>query len=533
MHLATGGPQMQKAIADAGAIKLLVYLLKEGSDATKERCSRALAALSDNACVANQAAIEANDGVAVLVGLLDAARVDAVRAHAATAIEKLSEGNAKNQERVAAVGGIRALVALLQTGMGADEHTKRSAAAALRAVSAKHSQNQEAVAVAGGIAPLVDLLGVGGVHSQKQATATLAALALGSQPNCQSVAKLLTALLGSSEPSVTAKAARAIANLASAASRANQVALSEAGSIDLLVQLLRSRRQGEAPRTLDTEVASALWSMCDSNESNQSKIASAGGAASLIALLDEAGGTESHRAGAGALWSLAENHEHNQTAIAASANGIDRLVWLLRTGAPVAQETATGTIKALAALPANRTLIAEAGGIPLLIKLLGSSMASCVAQATGALKRLVLEPACASHIAQGLVRLLAGGGERAAPQHATQLLHSLAQDTDSLNAIIEAGAVPQLVGQLKQATGPTASLELAASTLSRIALNSEPHKTVSDAKQASASTLPLLHCPSECHDLKFSTLHPLISRPTPFVQVNPRPSQACSSKCFE
>ena len=245
-------------------------------------------------------------GVSKLVQMLDGSMADGVRAEAAAALAELARGNQKNQEKFAAAGGIAPLVDMLQGG--SDEHAKEEAASALWSLSSNHFDNQVAIADAGGIAPLVAVLGLGSVRAQEQAAGALASLALGNTKNELSIAKLIVSFLEADDKTASAKAARAVSRLARA-HKSNQRSLATAGGLALLVKLLDVAEGGvgvpagslsgqaavaalEAAR-VQKEMASALWSMSLENEENQAAIAQAGGIPPLIALLD--GHPEVHR----------------------------------------------------------------------------------------------------------------------------------------------------------------------------------------------------------------------------------------------
>ena len=456
--LARGHADNQKAIADAGAIAPLVLLLQgdctELTRRTEEASRVAAAALAEGKKFTKNPAAAA---------AADAASKAAAEA-AAVAIEAL---------RVA-------------------EGAREEAAGALWALTAGSADNQQIIAKAGGIAPLVNLLAIGSARAQEQTAGALSSLGFENDENEALICQLLVKLLSSAEKSESTKAARAIARLARAHS-SNQAAIARAGGTKILVSLVTVEDGGAKkllgskasdPSTVEMlrETASALWEMAANHPTNQLAIAAEGGIPPLIALLSHS--PEIHRDAAGALWSLAANAT-NQAAIA-EAGGIAPLVALLsNVHNKAAQDTAAGALCVLSGLPENRDAIAKAGGIPTLVALFGAGSADAAAQAAPALEALA-EGSSSNQkaIAYELVELLAGkkwsgflsvAAKANAQEHATRLLRDLAVDPTKRGAIADAGAVPQLVKQLRD--GTEAGQGMAAGALSQIALQSTEHRS--------------------------------------------------------
>ena len=516
--LATGQPETQRLVAEAGGIRALVTLLNEDDGYACKKAAGAIGALCSG-CVANQDYVNKSNGIVRLIELLGPKLSgDEVRAEAAGTLAILTRSNKTNQDKMAQEGGIAPLVALLQEGTA--EEVECTAAALWSLVGGgadydNHFENQVAIADAGGIKPLVAVLGLN-AQVQEQAGGALAALALNNEQNVASIAKLIVSLLGSADGSVASKAARAISRLAQAGST-NQVAISKAGGVELLVVLLdkagifdssgslslsaetpenkssetessRGVGQGESEGAYRQVMASAIWYLARNNVENQVAVATAGGISRLIALL-HTGTPECRREVAGALWSLAGNPGNmaNQAAIAASG-GIEPLVELL--GTPQmhtqeeqgeqhdAKETAAGALHALAEYADNRVLIAKNGGIPRLVALLAEGTEKCREQAAGALQSLVLDnPHNQQQVAQGLAAMLrSGSATERAQEVVTELLRDLANDTtDNCSALARAGAVPELVKQLE--CGSPNSMGMAAQGLALIALKLTEQRT--------------------------------------------------------
>ena len=205
----------------------------------------------------------------------------------------------------------------------------------------------------------------------------------------------------------------------------------------------------------------------------------------VIALLSSAS-PEVHRDVAGALWSLA-SPVANQIQIA-SANGIAPLVQLLRTASGgsqhAAQDTAAGALRVLAELDDNCSKIADEGGVSALVNLFCSGSNAAATQAAGALGALAAgREKNRRSIAGEVVALLAGdkwtptmtsSAKAEAQEHGTRLLRDLATDPANRDALSSAGAVPQLVQQLRD--GTEAARGMAAGALAQIALKSTEHR---------------------------------------------------------
>ena len=409
-------------------------------------------------------------------------------AEAAAALAVLSDGNKKNQDKVAAGGGIEPLVALLVSESSGD-FAKEAAASALWSLSSgKNYENQVAIADAGGIPPLVAVLGLVSEKAREKAAGALAALALDNMKNELAIAQLIVSLLGSEDKQASAKAALAVSRFARAHA-SNQRSIAKAGGVELLVSLLDVEDKGANAATagpnaalaaleaakVQKEMASALWSMADNSPDNQAAIAKAGGIQPLIAMLD--GHTEGQRDAAGALWALASSDDNRN--LIGTNGGIAPLVGLLKTGSTGAQETAAGALHALAENPDNRVSIAEGhsafgGGIPLLVSLFDAGSEEACEQAAGALTTLVVQNVPNQVATANEAVAMLKRGSATAAEHVTQLLRNLAQDPENRSAIAKAGAVPELVRQLE--CGSEKSMGMAAQGLALIALKSAEHR---------------------------------------------------------
>lgn len=479
LNLSVEQPQTQKAIADAGAIELVVRLLGSANDHARMKAAGAITALSAGS-KENQEAFEKNKAITKLVELLDPNVSDEVHSEVAAAISALCTDNSHNQNMVTKADGIRPLVAILAGE--AKDGAKEATAQALEALTTGNYQNQVAIADADGIAPLLTVLGLGS-RGQEIAGGALAALALDNSSNQSAIAKLIVSLLGSEDQGASAKAARAIARLARETA-ANQVAIATAGGVGLLVKLLgtevivgQDKALAEIAANLRKEMASAIWSMAAGNPDNQEAIAAAGAIPILVSMLGGIVIGESHRIVAGALCSIAGHpgNTANQLAIA-SAGGIPSLVKLLKQGPPSVQETVAGALEVCAEAHDNRIAIAEAGAIPILVSLLDGESEECKQHSAGALLNLTKEnESNQQDIAEGVVEMLQNGS-KSGQEHASQLLRNLAEAPENRYSIAKAGAVPELVRQLER--GTPKSMIMAAKCLALIALKSAQHRSM-------------------------------------------------------
>lgn len=545
-----------QAVGESGAIAPLIELLQSSSQVAQKQAAYALAGISAS-CLANQERVEEAGGIPLLVQLLasapdryekkgaEAARWE-VLANVAGALGELGSSNPENQAAVAACNGIEPIISLLTTS--SREEPKEQAAFALWRLSSKCHANQIGIAGVGGISSLVHLLGMGTEKGQQMAAEALASLALDNDQNQVEISVLLIQLLANSSDGFRReKAARGISRFCRA-HPSNQDAIAAAGGVELVVSLLSPQhweyegllqsgsasvsrddvsgalqRQGTLPNLtrrrssvfkigkggnddtpvdptsgdhhlIQRELASALWSMSDSNAANQERIAHAAGIPLIVKLLGDH--ADIHRDAAGALWSLAA--DANNRCLIANEGGIRRLVETLRTGKKnAAQETAAGALSVLAKRGENRVLIADSGGIASLIQLYegGSEMAKI--QVTGALLALCKDTPHNQYMTMAkLVAVLQAGpvDTDVAPsamrieveEQATNVICLLTRDRDVKDAISRTGIIAQLTKELRAGSSAKAR-HLAAEALVQIArMSSALHI------QASAQLVTLL-----------------------------------------
>ena len=207
-----GLPANQAAFARAGAISLLVTLLKSAGHslgASKESAASsaylqresaaALGALSEGH-PANQAAVAAEGGIVPLVAILKEYHQPEVYGEVARALWRVG-GHPPNQLAIAHAGGITPLVHLLAQSVSVE--AKREAAGAL-GVLAQQPENRTAIARANGVSALVALFELDSISAAEQAASALTALATDDVANQRAIATELVATLNGS-PSVAAQ----------------------------------------------------------------------------------------------------------------------------------------------------------------------------------------------------------------------------------------------------------------------------------------------------------------------------------------
>ena len=400
---------------------------------------------------------------------------------AAGALASISSNNDENEQAIA-----KMLVDLLRNstasekanpkGTGAPEKAARGISRLARA----NASNQNAVASAGGIPLLVELLDEG-VRAQQWIEARRASAeeregaSDGSRADSPSFSKSDGAAARGGHRRRASTADREALPPPSPDMRPVEVAFDEEGELAPVSSEsppignndadLRRMTIAAAPK----EMAGAIWSMAHENADNQAALAQAGAISPLIEMLR--GEPSGYRDAAGALWALAAD-ESTQLLIA-NANAIGPLVAILNARGPAleAHETAAGALGVLARTAKIRSTIAEAGAIVPLVELFNMQSMEAKVQASAALLTLVIQnEANQLSIAAGLVRIFTTSHSVDAHEQACDLCKKLSEDADNRGALARAGAIPQLVKQLKTSTG-MGHLN-AAAALSNIALKS-------------------------------------------------------------
>ena len=430
------------------------------------------------------------DVIVPVVALLSGGLTGGARAAAAEAVQHLAR---KNCHRLAIVqaGAIAPLLVLLGGTCGG-EWGARAAAQALHNI-VLCDETIPAIVEAGAIPPLVRLLGWGEAthttcanNAAMAATRVLMYITRATYPAKAAVAEAtavveagaiapLVALLGG-ESAVALEAAQLLVNLTYSNDAAN-AAIAEAGAITKLVALLGG---GWA---LALAAAQVLTNLTLGTDSARAAVDEAGAITPLVALL----GGESTLAATRVLVNLTRDCTFpHRVASMQEAGAIARLAAVLR-GASTdevtasATESATHVLAIICCYPAHQVALTEADVVTLLVSLIrrclidgthGTAWGTAWA-ATNALKNLARFPENRYSIAQAgampLVELLNWGVShqaraKDAARVAAKLLHAIADCTENLMAMVDAGAVNQLLALLRRGCGD-ATIKMETATL--------------------------------------------------------------------
>ncbi|XP_077235342.1 protein ARABIDILLO 1-like isoform X2 [Tasmannia lanceolata] len=318
-----------EAVMRDGGIHLLLKLARSCREGVQSEAAKAIANLSVNAKVAKAVAEEG--GISILANLAKSMN-RLVAEEAAGGLWNLSVGE-EHKGAIAEAGGVKALVDLIFKWPSGGDGVLERAAGALANLAADDKCSME-VALAGGVHALVMLA-----------------------RSCKF-------------EGVQEQAARALANLAAHGdSNSNNAAVGqEAGALEALVQLTRSRNEG-----VRQEAAGALWNL-SFDDRNREAIAAAGGVEALVSLAQACSNASQglQERAAGALWGLSVS-EANSIAIGREG-GVAPLIALACSDAEDVHETAAGALWNLAFNPGNALRIVEEGGVPALVHLCSSSL---------------------------------------------------------------------------------------------------------------------------------------------------------------
>ena len=398
----------------------------------------------------NQEAIARMNGLQPLVMMLSTSSTPEMQAMAALALADICRDNPDNQGAVADLGAITQLVALIRTGT---PEVKAEVAGAIWSLADQQMPNKVAIASAGGVAPLIMLLATGGARGQQLATRALLALGKENVDNQAQVTSLLVALLGAGALEVMSAAATCLWQLVME-NPSSQTQIARAGAAADLITLLK-RGAAEAKDY-------ALWSLSLSiDTSNQTIILAEGGVPPLITALRSASGVVREQASA-ALYRLASGCTAAQKDIA-SAGGIAPLIAIVdarstpRTAQDSegegegAREYAAAALAELALVADNRGQIVGMGGISPLVQLLNNGRDAGRQFAASALARLAHDSdkvAMAIAVAGAtspLVNLLGGSCGDKAQEEAAGALYALAANAANRLELTEAGGIGPLV----------------------------------------------------------------------------------------
>lgn len=359
---------------------------------------------------------------------------------AAATIAEIAFNNPDMQDSIIDAGGVPCLLSTVRTGSPlGQEH----AASAIRNLAGE-LENQSALVDCGAIPDLVQLTKIGSQRAQEVAAAGLSELASGAIADKE------------------AKAKKAQSNDGTLESTDRLILIADAGGITPLVTMTSSHN------SMARENAAGALMHLALDPANQVAIAKANGIAPLVTILDE-GTAIAHEHAAEAIARLAVGNEENQ------AQSAKHLVALLGTGGEGAQKRAAHVMSKLAKHNAGSPVImVNAGAISPLVTLLSIGNLEVKHEAASALSNLSLHsPSTQLAIATALVGLI-GVGSAEAQEHVAKLLLTLATDAENRAAIAKAGAIPQLVVQLRGAGNSSAKAQkLAAAVLSHLSGASE------------------------------------------------------------
>ena len=476
-NLATEYKEGQIAIAKAGAIPLLLALL--GSGKAQEATSHALGRLAfEN--LDNQREICKLGGIAKLLPPLSGVNTDAqVQAAAAVAALAGGERNRRRQDAIAKAGGIRPLLALVESRYNA---AKCMGLHALAQVAMNNRSNQDAIAALDGLPPLVLLIsaGITPTEVQKYAARALAELVKHNHANQTTVAdlgaiSLLVSLMRSSNNStVEAEVAGALGSLSEGHVQ-NQGAVASAGAVNALVGLLGSRSDHAANQS-----ANALSAIGLDNAESQREIAKL-----LVGLLTTAKRESTQERAASALWRLVRQNPSDQLHIA-KAGGAQQLVKLLRDGPAGGRSFALWSLS-LCIDETNQNVVVESGAIAPLVKCLVAGDIVVTEQAAGAINKLATINTVSTIADAGAISPLISlldGEDNLVRQHAAGAVSAVALVPAQRIAIDRAGGIAPLVSLLIDPIATEATKKFSAAAL---ALLSDEADDVAAALAAEAA----------------------------------------------
>ncbi|KAL1559679.1 ARM REPEAT PROTEIN INTERACTING WITH ABF2-like isoform X3 [Salvia divinorum] len=275
-------PEHQQLIVDAGALPLLVGLLKRHSDVPNSRV------------------------------------VSGVIRRAADAITNLAHENSSIKIRVRIEGGIPPLVELLEF---ADSKVQRAAAGALRTLAYKNDENKNQIVECNALPTLILMLRSDNTAIRYEVVGVIGIL-VHSSPNIKKkvlVAGALQPVIGllRSCCSESQREAALLLGQFAATDSDCKVHVVQRGAVPPLIEMLQS-----PDAQLREMSAFALGRLAQDDPHNQAGIAHSGGITPLLKLLDSKNGSVQHNA-AFALYGLADNEDNVADLI--STGGVQKL----------------------------------------------------------------------------------------------------------------------------------------------------------------------------------------------------------------
>mmetsp|Transcript_18119 Transcript_18119/g.42322 ORF Transcript_18119/g.42322 Transcript_18119/m.42322 type:complete len:635 (+) Transcript_18119:3-1907(+) len=344
-------------IAKVGVIPRIIALLTDGELEVKEEAALCTWTLAlDDMC---RMIIEQEGGIGSLLSILD---IEIPRP------QKMDESESESDEEdFSDVFGEEEDTASQDTDPEEEEYYRQDGmlmqskgyVAGALATIALSPESRIAIGRAGGVRRLVRLLVEGNNTARAKAAGALSNLA--ADPNLRveigeagAILPLVRLLDLNSDLECRAKAKACIWNLALDAG--NRTAIASAGAIRPLVALLH--RGEDEPRA---KTAGTLWNLAVSTEC-QVAIVKAGAVRPLVDLLANSFLEDARVCSAGALWNLALSAE-GRTEIR-NSGGVEALLGVVRRCSGVAQATAAGALRNLAADPRSQQTISSAGALP-------------------------------------------------------------------------------------------------------------------------------------------------------------------------
>jgi hypothetical protein len=310
------------------------------------------------------------------------------------------------------------LVGMLKTGT---PEGKKHAAACLSFL-VRHPANKEKIAACGGISALIELSKEGQVDQQAAVACALANLASGSEANQAALAKagaadVLVATLKSGKASeAKGWAVAALGNLVQTPTRPNeknQKTVAEAGAIPLIVELLQEHEAYVAPlpntwynwctckkrspphKRTSLMAARALSQLCFTNAANQAQAVEAGAVEVLVKVMKE-GSPEDETEAMRTLHYVWGDKKESPIVKAKllDADGIRVLIEIVQNSSDDPKAAAATWLGRLAHQDASvQSSIATNGAIPALVELGNSLHPHCKMNAAKALKELATDNA--------------------------------------------------------------------------------------------------------------------------------------------
>ncbi|KOO28606.1 vacuolar protein 8 [Chrysochromulina tobinii] len=171
-NIARGRTEYQQKVVDAGGVTSMAALLRNGDASAAEQAAAGLASISQ--CVGAQKLIISSGAVPPLVNLLKVNQRFEAQIRAAEALANLAQNSDEGCEAVAKAGAIPRILELLGTGKAMEACSR-----ALAKLAHSNVNNQNEICKLGGIAKLLPPLSGVNVEAQVAAASALAELASG------------------------------------------------------------------------------------------------------------------------------------------------------------------------------------------------------------------------------------------------------------------------------------------------------------------------------------------------------------------